>query len=45
MKRQVMARVAKTYSKPLKECEEGKLCEPEGYFEMLEQCKKCTKII
>lgn len=45
MKTQVMARVAKTYPKPLKECVEGKLCEPAGYFEMLEKCKKCNKIL
>ena len=26
-------------------CEEAKLCEPEGYFEMIEKCKLCGKLL
>jgi hypothetical protein len=26
-------------------CSDGKLCFPEGYFEMIEQCKKCKKCV
>ena len=42
---QIMAKVKRTYKKEGLTCEEGKLCEPEGFFEMLEKCKKCNKII
>jgi hypothetical protein len=42
MKKQVMGKVKRTYKK---ECVEGKLCEPVAFFEKLEQCKICKKIV
>jgi len=42
MKKQVMGKVKITYKK---DCIDGKLCEPVAYFEKLEQCKICKKVI
>jgi hypothetical protein len=43
--KQVLGKVVRTFKKEGLACVEGKLCEPEGYFEMLEKCKKCNKIL
>lgn len=29
----------------MNDCEAGKLCEPEDYFELIEKCKLCGKLL
>jgi hypothetical protein len=35
--------IKKSY--PVRECKEGKLCEPVAFFDKIEQCKKCNKTL
>lgn len=40
--KKIQGKVKRTYRK---DCKEGKLCEPVGFFLTLEQCKICNKIL
>ena len=41
-KNQILGKIGKTHKRT---CIEGKLCDPTAFFEKLEQCKICKKIL